>query len=231
MIIYGKNTVKEAVIAKRKFHKLWLDEKNTDSKLKQFFDYNGINYRMTTKHELNLMTKDQNHQGMVAEVEDYLYTPLETLFDGTIKQVLILDQVEDPHNLGAIIRSAEAVKVDAIIIAKNRSAEINPTVAKIAVGALEYVKVIQVGNLVQTIKKLKENGFWVVGTDLDTDKTYHELDPNVSQAVIIGNEGTGMSRLVKLSCDYLVKIPMVGKVNSLNASVAAALLMYQMKKL
>lgn len=231
MIIYGKNTVKEAVLAKRKFHKLWLDEKNTDAKVKQFFDYNGINYRMTSKHELNLMTKDQNHQGMVAEVEDYLYTPLESLFDGTIKQVLILDQVEDPHNLGAIIRSAEAVKIDAIIIAKNRSAEINPTVAKIAVGALEYVKVIQVGNLVQTIKKLKDNGFWVVGTDLDTDKTYHELDPNVSQAVIIGNEGTGMSRLVKLSCDYLVKIPMVGKVNSLNASVAAALLMYQMKKL
>lgn len=231
MIIYGKNTVKEAVLAKRKFHKLWLDEKNTDAKIKQFFDYNTINYRMISKHELNLMTKDQNHQGMVAEVEDYLYTPLESLFDGTIKQVLILDQVEDPHNLGAIIRSAEAVKIDAIIIAKNRSAEINPTVAKIAVGALEYVKVIQVGNLVQTIKKLKDNGFWVVGTDLDTDKTYHELDPNVSQAVIIGNEGTGMSRLVKLSCDYLVKIPMVGKVNSLNASVAAALLMYQMKKL
>lgn len=231
MIIYGKNTVKEAVIAKRRFYKLWLDEKNTDPKTIQFFKQNQIEFRLTSKHELNLMTKDQNHQGMVAEVEEYLYYPLESLFDGTVKQVLLLDQVEDPHNLGAIIRSAEAVKLDAIIIAKNRSAEVNSTVAKIAVGALEYVKVIQVGNLVQTIKKLKENGFWVVGTDLETDKTYHDLDPNVSQAVIIGNEGTGMSRLVKMSCDYLVKIPMVGKVNSLNASVAAALLMYNMKKL
>lgn len=231
MIIYGKNTVKEAVIAKRKFHKLWVDEKTTDRKLIAFFESNNIAFRKATKHELNLMTKDQNHQGFVAEVEAYEYMPIEALFDGGVKKVLILDQIEDPHNLGAIIRSAEASKLDAVIIGKNRSAEVNSTVAKIAVGALEYVNVIQVGNLVQTIKKLKENGFWVVGTDLDTDKTYKELDTTASLAVIIGNEGTGMSRLVKMSCDYLVKIPMIGKVNSLNASVAAALLMYQMKNL
>ncbi|HKL61537.1 MAG TPA: 23S rRNA (guanosine(2251)-2'-O)-methyltransferase RlmB [Acholeplasma sp.] len=231
MIIYGKNTVKEAVIAKRKFHKLWVDEKTSDSKFVSFIQSNHIEFRKTSKHELNLMTKDQNHQGFVAEVEDYAYMPLETLFDGEVKKVLILDQIEDPHNLGAIIRSAEASKIDAVIISKNRSAEVNSTVAKIAVGALEYVNVIQVGNLVQTIKRLKEEGFWVVGTDLDTDKTYKELDTTTSLAVIIGNEGDGMSRLVKMSCDYLVKIPMIGKVNSLNASVAAALLMYQMKNL
>lgn len=231
MIIYGKNTVKEALAAKRPVYKIWLDEKKPDHKWEQYLNQINQPFRKVSKHELNQLTDNQNHQGIVAEVKDYSYQPLESLFDGTIKQVLILDQIEDPHNLGAILRSVEATKIDAVILPKNRSVDLNATVAKTAVGALEYVNVIQVTNLNQTIQKLKQNGFWVVGTDMYADKTYKEIDTTTSVAVIIGNEGEGMSHLVKQSCDYLVKIPMIGKVNSLNASVAAALLLYQIKGL
>ncbi|MBM7452892.1 putative rRNA methylase [Acholeplasma morum] len=231
MIIYGKNTVKEAIVAKRAIYKLFLDEKKTDQKLINFINSNKLSFELVSKHELNTMTDNQNHQGIVADVEPYRYKDLEFLFDGSKKKVLILDQIEDPHNLGAILRSVEATKIDAVILPKNRSVELTATVAKTAVGALEYVNVIQVGNINQTINKLKSNGFWVIGTDMHADKTYKQIDTSVSIAVIIGNEGEGISHLTKQSCDYLVNIPMKGKVNSLNASVAAALILYQIADL
>ncbi|PKK87335.1 MAG: 23S rRNA (guanosine(2251)-2'-O)-methyltransferase RlmB [Tenericutes bacterium HGW-Tenericutes-8] len=231
MIIYGKNTVKEAVIAKRPVYKVYLDEKKPDHKLNHFLDNANIKYQLVSKHELNQLTDNQNHQGIVADVKAYGYEDISILFDGTKKKVLILDQIEDPHNLGAILRSVEATKIDAVILPKNRSADLTPTVAKTAVGAIEYVKVIQVGNINQAIQKLKDNGFWIVGTDMHAEKTYKEIDTSVSIAVIIGNEGEGMTYLTKQSCDYLVKIPMKGKVNSLNASVAAALILYQIADL
>lgn len=231
MIIYGKNTVKEAILAKRPVYKVYLDEKKTDKKLTGFLDSEKLAYQLVSKHELNQLTDNQNHQGIVADVKAYAYEDLSILFDGTKKKVLILDQLEDPHNLGAILRSVEATGIDAVILPKNRSVDLSPTVAKIAVGAIEYVKVIQVGNLNQTIQKLKDNGFWIVGTDMHAEKSYKEIDTSVSVAVVIGNEGEGMGYLTKQSCDYLVKIPMKGKVNSLNASVAAALILYQIAEL
>ncbi|MDY0210464.1 MAG: 23S rRNA (guanosine(2251)-2'-O)-methyltransferase RlmB [Acholeplasma sp.] len=231
MIIYGKNTVKEAIIAKRTVYKLFLDEKKTDPKIMGFIKGSQIPFKLVSKHDLNQMTDNQNHQGIVADVAAYQYQDLSILFDQTIKKVLILDQIEDPHNLGAILRSVEATKIDAVILPKNRSVDLNATVAKTAVGALEYVNVIQVGNINQAISKLKDNGFWVVGTDMNASKTYKEIDTSTSVAVVIGNEGEGISHLTKQSCDYLVNIPMKGKVNSLNASVAAALILYQIADL
>ena len=231
MIIYGKNTVKEAILAKRPVYQVWLDEKKTDFKWVPFLKEHNIPYQLVSKHQLNDKTDNQNHQGIVADVKPYTYADLSILFDGNKKKVLILDQIEDPHNLGAILRSVEATKIDAVILPKNRSVEITGTVAKTAVGALEYTQIIQVTNLTQTIEKLKEHGFWVVGTDMIADKTYKDIDTSTSVAVVIGNEGEGISRLVKQSCDYLVMIPMIGKVNSLNASVAAALILYKLADL
>mgnify|MGYP003890276753 FL=1 len=139
----------------------------------------------------------------------------------------MLDSLEDPHNLGAILRSADAFGVDAIIIPKHRSVGLNATVAKVSTGSIEHVDVVEVTNLTNTIKTLKDQGFWVVGTDADTDQTIHEINVDTNLCIVIGSEGKGISRLVKENCDYVVKIPMSGHVNSLNASVSAALVIYE----
>lgn len=140
---------------------------------------------------------------------------------------MILDGLEDPHNLGAILRSADATGADAIIIPKNRSVSLNQTVAKVSTGAIEYVDVVQVTNLTQTIQELKKQGYWVVGLELDGSIYYDEQDYKGNIAIVVGSEGKGISRLVKENCDVLVKIPMYGKVNSLNASVSAGLILYE----
>ena len=141
--------------------------------------------------------------------------------------IVILDHLEDPHNFGAIIRTCEAAGVDYIIIPKNRSVSVNSTVMKTSVGALENVKIVEVTNLNNTIKKLKANGVWVVGTDLENSVSYDKIDYNTSIALIIGSEGFGMSNLVKKNCDFIANIPMYGKINSLNASVAAGIMIYE----
>jgi len=167
------------------------------------------------------------HQGIVTIVEDYKYFNLdEILKDNENPFLIILDGLEDPHNLGAILRTGDATNIDCVIIPKNRSVGLNSTVAKVSTGAIEHVPVAQVTNLTQTIKKIKEHGIWVVGSDSDAEMMYNEIDGNMRIALVIGSEGKGISRLVKEQCDYLVKIPMNGHVNSLNASVSAALLMY-----
>lgn len=231
MIIYGKNTVKEAIIAKRTINIIYLENSFKDKSILALLKNNNIKHQYLTKHELNNISRQGNHQGIVANVQDYSYAPLEALFDGKQKRVVILDQINDPHNFGAIIRTAEAAGIDAIIIKKTRQVAITSTVAKISSGALEYLPIILQTNLNQTINILKDNGFWIVGSTLDGTNNFKEIDKDRSLALIIGSEGFGMGPLLKKNCDYLVKIPMIGKVNSLNASVAAALLIYQMKEL
>ena len=177
------------------------------------------------KYELDKMINN-NHQGIIMDVKDFEYTKFDDLVENSNKLV-ILDHLEDPHNLGAIIRTVEASGIDGIILPKNRSVSVNETVMKTSVGALYNVNICQVTNLNQTISKLKELGFWIIGTDMNASN-YQDINYPEKSALIIGSEGFGMSRLVKESCDYVVSIPMNGKINSLNASVAAGIMIYEL---
>ena len=227
IIITGKNTVSEAIKVSHKIYEIYL-LKGSNKEILSLAEEKQINVKELDKFNLNKILPP-NNQGIGALVEDYTYQSLDEAIniEKKNKVFIILDQLEDPHNLGAILRSADAFNIDGIIIPKNRSVKLNATVAKVSTGAIEHVNVVEVTNLTQTIKKLKDNGFWVVGTDAKTDKTIHDIDVDTNLCVVIIKEGKGISRLVKENCDYIVKIPMSGHVNSLNASVSAALVIYE----
>lgn len=183
------------------------------------------------KSKLDLLADRQNHQGVVLAVAAYEYAELDDLFAAAKAKdeapfFLILDGIEDPHNLGSIMRTADAAGVHGIIIPKRRAVQLTATVAKTSTGAIEYVPVVRVTNLVQTIAELKERGLWIFGTDM-AGQDYRTWDANGPTALVIGNEGKGISPLIKKACDGMLTIPMVGHVQSLNASVAASLLIYQ----
>ncbi len=187
------------------------------------------------KAKLNEMAQTNNHQGVIAIVPPYEYYEVEDLLQeaknkGEDPFLLILDGIEDVHNLGSIIRTAETAGVHGIIIPKRRAALVNSTVKKTSAGAAEYMKIARVNNLNETIRYLKEQGIWICGTDMDTNNYYYEQDLTGAIAIVIGNEGTGMSRLVKENCDFIVKIPMKGKISSLNASVSAGIVIYEAVK-
>jgi len=167
-----------------------------------------------------------SHQGIILDVTEFEYYPLDEVLNSESDFVLIIDHLEDPHNLGAIIRTAESAGVSAIIIPQNREVQINSTVMKTSAGTLSKVKIIRVTNLVQAINKLKDNNFWIVGTAMDGED-YKNIDYTGKIGLVIGNEGHGMSRLVRESCDFTASIPMRGTVNSLNASVAAGIMIYE----
>lgn len=224
--IYGKNVVREAISSNRRIEKLmvtstfYAKEKRIIEEAKK----KNITIEIVEK---NVLEPLGNHQGVSALAEDYKYYSLDECLNGEKQYFLMLDGIVDPHNLGAMIRSCDASGIDGIIIPKNRSVSLNATVAKVSTGAIEHVKIIEVNNLVRTMENLKKKGFWIVGTDMVADKDYTELSVDTSLVIIIGNEGEGMGRLVREKCDYTVSIPIIGSVNSLNASVTAALLMYE----
>jgi len=226
-IITGKNTIKEAITVGRKIFELYV-QPGTNDEILELAKTHNIPVKELQKQEINNLLP-KGHQGIGASVQDYAYLSLEDALAQPKKHrlYLMLDGVEDPHNLGAMLRSCDAFNVDGVIIPKNRSVQLNATVAKVSTGAIEHVNVIQVVNLSQTIRKLKENGFWIVGTDMDTPQTIHEMDVEADLCIIIGNEGRGLSRLVRDNCDYIVKVPMSGHINSLNASVSCALVLYE----
>ena len=227
MYIYGKNPVREAIYAKRKINELYLDDKFNDFKFINFLEENKIEFKYLNKGELNNLTNNGIHQGIVAKVEDYKIKNLMEVLDTSKRQrFLILDELSDPHNLGAIIRTAEATNLDGIIMSNRNQVPLTGVVAKVSSGAIEHVNIITVSNINQAIMKLKENNVWVIGTDGSADKDYTEIPKDLSVAIVMGNEGSGIRPLVKRNCDILVKIPMSGKVNSLNVSVAAALMLY-----
>ena len=189
----------------------------------------------TNKKKLDEMSTTHNHQGVIAITPPFEYADVEDMLAlakerGENPFILILDGIEDVHNLGSIIRTAETAGVHGIIIPKRRAAAVNATVAKTSAGAVEYVKIARVNNINDTIKKLKEEGLWICGTDMQTDTSYYNQDYNMPLVLVIGSEGTGMSRLTKESCDFIVKIPMKGKINSLNASVSAGIVIYEVLK-
>ncbi|AGL90402.1 tRNA/rRNA methyltransferase [Candidatus Phytoplasma australiense] len=227
MFIYGKNTIKEAIKAKRKIYQLYLDANFKDNSFISFLKLSNQPYQLVDKKKLFDLVKQKNHQGVVAQVESYQFYDLDSFLSFEKKQrFLILDAIHDPHNLGAILRTVEACGFDGVIMSKKHQVPLNATVSKIACGALEYVKVFLVSNLHQTILKLQKQQVLIIGTDSNATQTLTKIPCNQSLAIIVGNEGDGIRYLLKQKCDLLVKIPMKGKINSLNVSVASALMMY-----
>ena len=226
MLIFGKNVVIEALNKNERIKKAYIYEKFNDKEILNLLKNKGIDLSYVTKFDLDNLVHG-NHQGIVIEVDDYNYSSLDDVLKEDV--VVMLDHLEDPHNLGAIIRTCEAAGVKGIIIPKDRSVKVNSTVVKVSVGTIENVKIAVVNNLVNTLKEMKEKGYWIIGTDMDgTD--YRKIDYNGKIVIVIGNEGKGISRLVKENCDFVASIPMRGEVNSLNASVASALIIYEAVK-
>ncbi|WBL31285.1 23S rRNA (guanosine(2251)-2'-O)-methyltransferase RlmB [Candidatus Phytoplasma sacchari] len=227
MIIYGKNIIKEAIKARRIIYNLYIDYKFKDIQFLSFIHNCNINFKLLSKHQLNEKADNVNHQGVVAEVDDYNYKELDDFLKKPFfKKILILDSIQDPHNLGAILRTAEAADFSGIIISKKNQVLLNGTVAKSSSGALEYVNIFLVNDLIKTILKLKKFNFFVIGTDMKSSTNFNEMPEREYIAIVLGNEGSGIRTLIKQKCDLLVKIPMKGKINSLNVSVTAALIMY-----
>lgn len=233
--IEGRNSVIELLESGKDINKLYIskgDKHGTIGKIIALAKQNKVIINEIDKFKLDKMSQTNNHQGVIAIVPPYEYCDVEGILDYAKSKnerpfILILDEIEDPHNLGSIIRTAECVGVHGVIIPKRRACSVNSTVNKSSAGAVSYMKIARVNNLNETIKYLKENDIWVYGTDLMTDKYYTQEDYKGSIAIIIGNEGKGMSRLVKENCDFLVKIPMKGQIQSLNASVSAGIVMYE----
>ena len=231
MKIYGKNVALEKLKSNNKINKIYISNKFNDEVIISLIKNKKIPTKIVDNRELDKMCKGL-HQGIVLEVEDIKTYDLEKTLEQIDKEyplIVILDHIEDPHNFGAIIRSCEAFGVDAIIIPNDRSVDITSTVVKVSVGTIEKIKIIKVVNLNNTIKKLKEYGYWIVGTDME-GTPYTNIDYKTKIAIVIGNEGKGISRLVSENCDYLAKIPMKGTVNSLNASVACGIFLSEINR-
>ena len=228
MLVYGKNVALEYLASNKKINKAFIQN--------NFNDFDAINKlkRRNIKIEtLNKFDMDKKvsglHQGIILNVEDYKYADIYDIISDDDSLIVMLDHIEDPHNFGAIIRSCEAAGVDGIIIPTDRSVEVNATVIKTSVGTTEKMKIARVTNLNSTIKLLKDKGYWIFGTNMDgTD--YTKLDYKGKTCIICGNEGSGMSKLTKENCDFIATIPMRGEVNSLNASVATAIIVFEAVK-
>lgn len=233
--IAGKNPVIEALKASRPIKKVWIAEgvkPGSVADITQKAQARGIAVQRVRRHKLDQMTGGMAHQGVVAHVAAPRYRELPEVLARIqlLKEVpflLVLDGIEDPHNLGSILRTADAAGVHGVIIPKRRAVGLTATVAKTSAGAAEHVPVVRVTNLVRTLQELKKNGYWVTGAEAGGDQLYTDIDFTVPTALVIGSEGRGVRRLVRENCDYLVHLPMKGAINSLNASVAAALLMYE----
>ena len=229
--IYGKNVVKAVLDYPKRIKCVFIEENN-----KEFIELvqrKKINYKIVNKQVINQLVSGL-HQGVVCEVEDYKLYSLEELIKETSyypPTLIMLDGIEDPHNLGAIMRIADATKVQGIILPKNRSVGLTGTVAKVSTGAIEYVKVCEVVNLVNTIKFLKNKGYWIVALEnIMQAVDYRSINYDMPTVIIIGSEGKGISRLVLENSDFKVKLPMYGTVNSLNASVSCGIVLYEILK-
>lgn len=233
--VEGRNSVTELLKSGKDINKLYVQKGEKHGSINEIIKLAKQNKVVITeldRTKLDQMSESHNHQGVIAIVPPYEYCDVDEILEYAKSKnespfILILDGIEDPHNLGSIIRTAECSGVHGIIIPKRRSVQVNATVNKTSAGAAQYVKVARVNNLTETIKYLKENDVWIYGTDIEGKCYYNEQKYNGGVAIVIGSEGFGMSRLVKENCDFLVKIPMVGKINSLNASVSAGILMYE----
>ena len=222
MRVYGKNVFNELKEQYTKIKRVYLSQNFKDKDIINFIKEKKISYEMVDTKIMDKMV-NKNHQGIIILIDNYEYQNIEQFYQE--KCVLLLDHLEDPHNFGAIIRTCEAAGIKSIVIPKDRSVSVNDTVYKTSSGALANIKIACVNNLVNTIKDFKKHGFFVYGAVMN-EKNYHEVKYSDKILLIIGNEGKGISRLVKENCDELISIPMKGKINSLNASVAAGILIF-----
>lgn len=228
MYIYGKNACIEAIKNNEKITKAYIYENFNDRNLISAIQNLKICIKYLTKFEIDKF-EFKNHQGIILSVPNYEYSNLDDIINNDSSFLVMLDHIEDPHNLGAIIRTCEAAGVDSIIIPKDRCATVNSTVVKVSAGALSNIPVSMVSNLAQSIRKLKEKGFWIVGTAMDgTD--YSKIDYKGKICIVIGNEGNGISPLIRKECDFIASINMKGTINSLNASVATGIVIFEALK-
>jgi len=233
-LLIGRNAVTEALKSDREIDTLILMRNNNNpalSRLASMAKEKGAVVKEVDSKKLDFMCGGANHQGVAAYVAAHEYSSIDEIFayaeeKGEAPFIVVCDEIEDPHNLGAIIRTAECAGVHGVIIPKRRSASLNFTVGKTSAGALEYMRVARVSNLASTIDELKEKGCWVYGADMDgTD--YKKTDFSGAVVLVIGSEGKGIGKLIRQKCDAIVSLPMKGNINSLNASVAAGILMYE----
>lgn len=233
--IEGRNSVIELLESGRDINKIFVqdgEKHGSINKIIAMASQRKILINTISKEKMKQMAQTENYQGVIAIVPPFDYVDIEDILsEAKARQedpfIVLLDGIEDPHNLGSIIRTAETAGVHGIVIPKRRAASVNATVNKVSAGAVEHLKIARVNNMVETMKYLKEQGLWICGTDMDTKTYYYSQDLTGPLAIVIGSEGFGMSRLVKENCDFLVKIPMRGKITSLNASVSAGIVMYE----
>ena len=226
MLVYGRNIAKELLEKNKNIRKVIIQENFDDKKINSLIENGNFKVEIKSKREIDDLCPGVN-QGIILDIPDYEYSDLSIVLEEQPEIIVMLDHLEDPHNLGAIIRTCEAAGIRNIIIPKDRQVGVNATVWKTSVGTLDNVNVISVSNLVNTIEKLKKENYWIVGTSLDNSVDYREIDYTGKIVLVIGNEGSGISNLVSKKCDFLAKIPMYGKTNSLNASVAAGIMIYE----
>ncbi|MBQ2931441.1 MAG: 23S rRNA (guanosine(2251)-2'-O)-methyltransferase RlmB [Clostridia bacterium] len=233
--IFGTNPVFEALNSGREIDKIFILEGARHSRLGEIISLakkRGIHYTNVSRKKLDELSDGGNHQGVLAFAAVHSYSEVEDILEAARKKgesplILIAEGLKDPHNLGSIIRCANAAGAHGVIIPKNRSVGLNSTVAKVSAGAVEYTPVARVTNIASIIDKLKEQGLWIAGTALEESTLYTNADLTGALAIVIGSEGEGLSRLTREKCDFLVKIPMLGQAESLNASVAAGILLYE----
>ena len=236
--VEGRNSVLELLESEKDINKIYITRGEKQGSINKIIGRakgKGIVLVEVDKTKLDEMSQTGNHQGVIAIVPPFEYCEVEDILDEAKNKkeqpfILILDGIEDPHNLGAIIRTAETAGVHGVIIPKRRAASVNSTVNKVSAGAVEYMKIARVNNINDTIQYLKDNGLWIIGTDGEAENYYYKQDLTGPIALVIGSEGYGMNRLVSENCDILVKIPMMGKITSLNASVSAGIVTYEIVK-
>ena len=226
MLVFGRNVAKELLEENKKVKKVFLQEGFHDNLILSMIQNANLSVEMKTKREMDDLC-DGLHQGIILSIPDYQYGKMDSLEEEKDQVVVVLDHLEDPHNFGAIIRTCEAAGIHSIIISSDRQVQVNSTVMKTSVGTVNQMNIISVSNIANSIEQLKKMGYWIVGTSLDTDLDYRDVDYSGKIAVVIGNEGDGISNLVSKKCDFLVKIPMYGTTNSLNASVATGIMIYE----
>ena len=227
MLVYGRNVAKDLLKKGKKIEKIYLQDNFSDKEVISLIENQKIKVIRLPKREIDNLCSGV-HQGILLFVPDYEYTDFNRFLKNNEEKVVLLDHIEDPHNLGAVIRTCEAAGIKSIIIPKDRQVQVNATVMKVSVGTLDNVNVIQVTNLSNTIDKLKDNGYWIVGTALENSVDYRDIDYNGKIALIVGNEGNGVHKEISDKCDKNLYIKMNSDVVSLNVGVATSILLYEL---
>lgn len=237
-LIEGRNAVIEALKSDRTIEQIFVAKGDVEGSINVVLGLakdNGIVVKEVDRKKLDQMSETGSHQGVIAIVTPYKYFSVENILDyaeskGEKPFIIILDEIEDPHNFGSIIRTAEVCGAHGIIIPKRRNVGVTPTVYKSSAGAVEHMRIAKVTNLNNTIDGLKEKGVWIYGADMEGENYCFDVNFDGAAAIVVGSEGRGISRLTKEKCDVLIKIPMVGNITSLNASVAGGIMMYEILK-